>query len=103
MARADKVGTLSTTVATTDGTTRVTYHSTVVVEFNTDRITLRTGGWRTSTTKARMTQTAAQFHLGYRIHTRAGAWFVTTPRGDVLPFEGAELSFTRAGELVRAT
>lgn len=72
------------------GTLRVTYHKTVVVEVTRDgTVTLRSGGWRTVTTKARMNQAANQYGLGFSVYQKKGEWFVNLRRSasDVLPFE----------------
>jgi hypothetical protein len=76
MAQTQTVGSHRTTISTQDGTTSVVYHSTPVVSFNSDTITLRTGGYCTATTKTRMNQTANQFGLGYTVYQRDYEWFV---------------------------
>jgi hypothetical protein len=51
----------------------VTYRGTQVVGYNADgSITLRTGGWYTSTTKQRMNQ----YGRGVYVYQKAGDWFV---------------------------
>ena len=66
MASNQRIGKTATTVERTEnGSVRVIYHSTPVVEVTADgTVTLNNGGWRTNTTKARMNQTANQFGLG---------------------------------------
>ena len=59
-----------------DGWTLVTLHNTVVVEFDAERIILRTGGWDTVTTRARMNQASNQFGLGYKVVREEGATYV---------------------------
>jgi hypothetical protein len=76
MAQTQTVGSHRTTISTQDGTISVVYHSTPVVSFNSDTITLRTGGYRTVTTKTRMNQTSNQFGLGFNVYQRAYQWFV---------------------------
>lgn len=78
MSQQQKVGTHRTTVATdASGVTRVTYHSTVVVEFDHKTIILRTCGYRTATTKTRMNQASNQFSLGYSVFQKNYEWYVT--------------------------
>lgn len=92
-----KLSNYATTITGSNGVIRVTYHATDVVTFDDKTITLNTGGYETVTTKRKMVQASAQFHLGYRVASRDGVWLVTTPRGDVRPFKGNKLTFTRAG------
>ena len=61
-----------------DGT-HVRYHSTRVVSIHPNGdVTLRTGGWRTNTTKTRMNQAANQFGLKFRVYQQDFDWFVTS-------------------------
>ena len=61
---------------------------------NAERIILRTGGWKTVTTKTRMNQAASEFNLGFMVSQEDYAWFVRY--GDkVLPFEGNEFVIPR--------
>jgi|TARA_Y100000310_G_C20335694_1_gene647385 hypothetical protein len=77
MGQQTRVGKYRTTVATDrDGVTRVTYHQTAVVEFDSTTITLNTGGWATNTTKTRMNQAASQFGLGFRVYQHNFNWYV---------------------------
>ena len=64
----------------------VTYHQTQVVEAGPSIIYLRTGGWRTATTKARMNQTSNQFGLGFEVFQKDFDWFVRHPDGTVHEF-----------------
>ncbi len=81
------IGTHKTTVSTSDGVTRVTYHTTNVVTFDTDKITLRTGGWPTKTTKLRMNQASEQFDLGYRVYQKDFDWYVVATLDDESGFD----------------
>ena len=84
-----------------DGTLRVVYHATEVVTVDPNgTITLRTGGWKTNTTKARMNQTANQFGLGFQVGQSNFQWAVSVSRGDggvtpprVIPFDKDTLIF----------
>jgi len=86
MPRIDKVGTKATKVYTVDGITKVRYHNTDVVEFGNERITLRTDGWHTYTTKTRMNQASNQFGLGFYVWQKNFKWFVDF-QGETSPFE----------------
>jgi hypothetical protein len=77
------------------GTTTVRYHNTDVVTFDAETITLRTGGWRTVTTKARMNQTANVYDLGFYVFQKDFEWFVKTAHHTV-PFGGDSLVLKRA-------
>ena len=76
-----------TTVGQCDGRTAVTYHSTLIVEFDSHNITLRTGGWDSVTTRRKMNQAARQFGLGYSVYRDKGASFIRTANGQVMPLE----------------
>lgn len=59
----------------------VEYHDTPVVVFTHDgdaalTVILNHGGWRTATTKTRMTQAANQFDLPYRVYQRDFQWYI---------------------------
>ena len=91
MARQNTIGSHKTTVSTTFGTTSICYHDTVVVSFSTSKITLNSGVWHTSTTKARMNQASRQFGLGFSIFQRDFEWFVDY-KNETLPFyDGMQL------------
>ena len=98
MAQMYEVGKHATTIATgEDGKTRVTYHSTIVVEFDNEIVTLNTGGWETVTTKTRMNQTSNKFRLGYQVYQKNYQWYIWFPGTDreEIPFEGRKVSFQR--------
>ena len=82
------IGSRATTVAHwgDEGDTLVTYHETVVVMLKGDTVTLNSGGYRTATTKRRMNETSARFHLGYRVFADAGHWYVQTWQQARVPF-----------------
>jgi hypothetical protein len=64
----------------------IRYHNTEIVTAHTDgRVTLRSGGWLTSTTKKRMNQVADAFALNFQVYQKRHNWFVVV--GDkTLPF-----------------
>ena len=79
MSRLDTIGSHKTTVETDDsGVTRVRYHETVVWERSADKkmITLRTGGYKTRTTKLRMNQAFKQFGYNIVVGQSSGEWYV---------------------------
>ena len=74
--------------------THVRYHSTRVVTIHpSGDVTLRTGGYRTNTTKCRMNQAANQFSLGFHVYQQDFGWFVRIGNKDVA-FDGRELTIT---------
>jgi len=85
---------VSTSVYSDNGVTHCQYHNTRVVSFDSEAITLRTGGWSTVTTKTRMNQASNQFGLGYQVFQKNFDWFVDY-HGSVIPFDGNELTLIR--------
>ena len=80
-----KLSSYKTTVATVSGVTSVIYHSTAVVSWDSDTITLRTGGWDSVTTRRKMNQTASQFGLAFNVFSRNFESFVTLGGSDPVP------------------
>jgi hypothetical protein len=79
----DKLGTLATLVGRdSNGNYYVQYHSTRVVEWNDDQITLATDGWYTPTTALRMNQASRQFDLGFTVHRHAGSFVLQLQNDD---------------------
>lgn len=102
MAQTRQVRGVATNIYTSNGRTQVFYHGTCVVEFDSMRITLRTGGWRSATTKTRMNQAANQFDLGYHVYQKDHDWYVSR-ENTVLEFNGDTLTMPRRhDELVQA-
>lgn len=66
----------------------VRYHNTLVVEADlvTGRVTLRTGGWDSVTTRTRMNQASNQFSLGYKVYHKDGISYVKHA-GEVKPLQ----------------
>lgn len=81
MPQMNRLSSYATTVAGDGAAMRVTYHSTVIVEWNADSITLRTGGWDTVTTRRKMEQASRQFGLGFSVYCRDFESFVRLPDG----------------------
>ncbi len=95
MGQQQRVGKTATTIrANKQGEIEVIYHSTAVVTFNNETITLDNGGWTTNTTKARMNQASNQFKLGYRVYSLDYQWYVDY-REESHPFIGTTLSLKR--------
>ena len=89
------IGSHKTTVFTdSDNFTRVVFHNTTVVGFDSETIVLNTGGWETPTTKKRMNQTADQFNLGFRVFQKNWVWFVEF-KGEVKEFTSNTLILNR--------
>ena len=92
MASLQKVGTHKTSIYTEAGFTQVRYVNTAVVKFNSEKIILNSGKWKTVTTKTRMNQASNQFDLGYRVFQKDSNWFVEW-KGETLDFfDGIELT-----------
>jgi hypothetical protein len=83
----------------------------VVVSFSADYVILRTGGWNTVTTKARMNQASNQFNLGYCVNQTNFIWYVSTwernaQTGVIMsktsaPFKGSKIIIDRkTGEIL---
>lgn len=64
----------------------VQYHQTNIVSWNGGKITLRSGGWESVTTKRKMNQASHQFNLGYGVFQKDWEWFVDLPNGETVPF-----------------
>ena len=90
MSRYNTVGSHKTKITFANGGVVVRYHQTDIVESTQDFIVLRTGGWKSNTTKLRMNQAANQFNLGYRVYQRNFEWYVDYA-GQTLTFDGSEL------------
>lgn len=102
MASLQQIGKTATTVRVIGDWLYVTYHGTDVVRANLDtrEVKLRTGGYRTLTTKTRMNQAANQFDLGFSVQQVAGDWYITIKdTGQTIPFDKDEIAFktSRAG------
>lgn len=73
--RYNKIGRTATTIANDGaGSTVVTYHSTRIVVFNEEQITLTSGGYFTKTTKQRFNEVATVFNLGFQVWQVKGLW-----------------------------
>ena len=89
-----RIGKHKTRIEQGSGGTEVRYHGTAVVSFNDNEITLRTGGWKTATTKKRMNQTSDQFDLEFNVYQKSYQWFVVH-RGQTVDFDGDSLTLQR--------
>jgi hypothetical protein len=76
----------TTIAADSNGMINVTYHSTVIVSFDNERVVLNSGGYETVTTKKKMNQAADQFGLGYQVFQKDYIWFVGLPNGETVKF-----------------
>ena len=81
MPRMNALSNYATTIAAEEGCTRITYHSTVIVEYDAETIILRTGGWDSVTTRRKMNQAANQFGLDYGVYRDKGESYVRVPAG----------------------
>ncbi len=87
MSRNNEIGTHKTKITGTNTEMIVTYHNTDVVTYRPleQTVTLRSGGWRSKTTKLRMNQASEQWKLGYSVWQKNFKWFVTV-NGETLEF-----------------
>ena len=85
MTQQQRVGTHKTSIVTLEGMTSVVYHSTAVVQFNSDKIILNSGGWETATTKSRMNQASNQYGLEFEVYQVNFSWYVDY-KGETIPF-----------------
>lgn len=76
MAQVQRLGREATTVARKDSRTFITYHDTIVVDFDSRYVQLDSNGWYTNTTKTRMNQASNQFNLGYQVFQDNYNWYV---------------------------
>jgi hypothetical protein len=75
----------------TKATMSVMYHNTEVVNLTNNVLTLRNGGWKTSTTKSRINQYAG--HL-VGVYQKGGEWFVKIGCRSPIPFvDGMKIDF----------
>ena len=94
MGQMQRVPSNNSSIIQRDGKTLVTLHKTVVVEFDGGSVTLRTGGWDTATTRARMNQASNRFCLGYSVYRDKGPTYVRNARGGVVEL-GNGVTFLR--------
>jgi hypothetical protein len=78
----------------------VIYAETKIVEWRDGKITLRSGGWETVTTKRKMNQASNQFALGFGVWQKDHEWFVNLPDGDTVPFEDGMTFDARPGRFI---
>lgn len=104
MPGADRLSKYCTVIGGEGVFTFVQYHRTRIVEWTSEWIVLRTGGWKGVTTKRKMNQTARQFGLGFGVHQRKHIWYVSrwdeTNRKwiDEREFEGDEFHIHRGNQ-----
>lgn len=86
MSRTDKIGTHKTRIETDADGVHVRYHNTRVISRAPDgTITLRTGGWRTVTTKLRINQAFREWGLPFSLYQKHHAWYVQRLPWDSTP------------------
>ena len=74
---------VQTSIVKDGNVVRFVYRGTTVVEYDDAALTVRlqSNGWRTTTTKLRFRQAAAQFSLNFAVYQQAFAWYVVTADG----------------------
>jgi hypothetical protein len=86
-------GVETTTVRDRDGALIGFYRGTPVASQLGNIITLKTGGWKSNTTKTRMNQFSNNFVNGsFGVYQKNYQWFVTV-NNQTLPFDGDSISF----------
>ena len=77
------------------------YHNTTIVRYNyeTDTITLNSGGWYTYTTKQRMNQFMDETRIPLRVFQKNYEWYVYNHESDeTIPFtDNQEIKVVRTG------
>jgi hypothetical protein len=86
MTQIQKLSKGATDVFEENGSTKVRFHSTVVVAFDSENVILNSGGWRTVTTKLRMNQASNQFNLGFRVYQEKREWLVDCGHAQKMEF-----------------
>lgn len=103
MTQLSKCQGVATTISTdATGALCVTYHNTVVWQRTAEgKIILRTGGWKTATTKLRMNQAFNEFGgYPYCVFQRKGDWFVGVRqpyKSNCIPFDDDTLVLSAHG------
>ena len=86
-------GVETTTWMDHDGALVGLYRGTAVAKRLGNTITLKTGGWKTRTTKHRMNQFANNFvNCRYSVYQKDHQWFVSTNK-ETIQFDGDSLTF----------
>lgn len=86
-------GVETTTYMDHDGALVGLYRGTAVAKRLGNIITLKTGGWKTNTTKNRMNQFSNNFvNCRYSVYQKGGVWFVATNK-ETIPFENDAITF----------
>lgn len=86
-------GVETTTARDRDGALVGYYRGTAVASLLGDVVTLRTGGWKSRTTKVRMNQFSHHYAFGsFGVFQKDYEWFVNV-NGQTLPFDGDSVTF----------
>lgn len=67
----------STKVYTDETGMHCVYHSTRVVSWTPTKVILRSGGYRSLTTRTRMREVSHQYGLGFSVYQKKWAWYVS--------------------------
>ena len=100
MPRMDRLSNYATTISERNGNTCITYHETVIVEFDREHIILRTGGWDTVTTRRKMNQASRQFDLGYGVFRIKGETCLQTDASQCF-YVGSPWQIDRASGVIK--
>jgi len=74
----NQVGKHATTICEKDGIVEMIYHSTKIATYDRKNkiLTLDSGGYKTVTTKRRITEFANHYNLAIKLYQKGGSWFV---------------------------
>ena len=92
MSRSNTLSMYRTQITSEHGVTSIRYANTTIVGYDHEHIILRTGGYKTVTTKRKMNQASAQFGLGFGVFQRNDTWYVQI--GDNKPVQYLGDTFT---------
>jgi hypothetical protein len=105
MAQTQRVTGVATSVRSDDAAITVRYHSTDVFRYDqhpgcAGMVTLRSGGWKTVTTKLRINQAFNQYGLDFGLYQARGEWFVWhRPSGRKVAFRDGMTFAADGGDL----
>lgn len=94
MSRSNQLSMYKTSIFNEEGMTKVVYHSTPIVSFDSETIILNTGGWQSVTTKRKMNQASSQFGLGFSVTQKNFEWFINF-KGETFPFDKDVMTLER--------
>lgn len=92
--RYNRLSCYKTKVVQQDCDVIVTYQSTQIVKFNSERIVLNFGGWDSVTTRRKMNQASKQYDLGFSVYRKKGETYISF-MGKTVEYSGHALELHR--------